>query len=206
LSITGKGVAEVVGLKMLCYCSFSDWVNTASRTESSGEAFDIHISEATHNLLDRLGIYCCNGRGLTQIKEQLLPGVFLVAIYGIRWTVCSTNSQDFVKSHAFTTGKNALLCDTHRPTQHTHTHTQTHTQKHTYPHTHKHTHKHTHTNTHTYTHIHTHTHTHTHWKLVLHLQICNATFHQVLTQPVCFCLLVWIFSYSLSIIDTLIVQ
>ena len=38
---------------------------TASGTDSSGEAFHIHMSEATHNLLVRLGIYCCEKRGLT---------------------------------------------------------------------------------------------------------------------------------------------
>jgi len=57
------------------YCLFGDTVNTASRMESSGEAFRIHISEATRNLLDRLGGYYCEERGLTQIKVQLLPGV-----------------------------------------------------------------------------------------------------------------------------------
>lgn len=50
------------------YCLFGDTVNTASRMESSGEAFRIHISEATHILLDRLGGYYCEERGLTQIK------------------------------------------------------------------------------------------------------------------------------------------
>jgi len=72
---------------------------------SLGEAFHIHISEATRNLLDRVGVYYCEERGLTQFKIQLLPGVFYVAIYGIRCPVCSINSQHFVKFHAFTTGR-----------------------------------------------------------------------------------------------------
>jgi class 3 adenylate cyclase len=50
------------------YCLFGDTVNTASRMESSGEAFRIHISEATRTLLDRLGGYYCEERGLTPIK------------------------------------------------------------------------------------------------------------------------------------------
>jgi len=94
------------------YCLFGDTVNTASRMESSGEAFRIHISEATRNLLDRLGGYYCEERGLTQIKVELLPGVFYVANYGMRWPVCSINSLHFVKTHAFTRVKTAVLCDT----------------------------------------------------------------------------------------------
>jgi class 3 adenylate cyclase len=58
------------------YCLFGDTVNTASRMESAGEAFRIHISAATRNLLDRLGGYYCEERGLTQIKVQLLPSVY----------------------------------------------------------------------------------------------------------------------------------
>ena len=96
---------------MLCYCYFGDCINNESHIESSVEAYHIHISEATHNQLDRLVVYCCEERGLTQFKVQLLPGVFYVVIYAIRWPVCSTNSQHFVKSHAFTTGKTAVFYD-----------------------------------------------------------------------------------------------
>ena len=79
-------------------------LNPASRTESSVEAIHIYLSEATFNLQDRLGVYCCEEMTLTQTKVLLLTGVFYVAIYGLRWPVCSIHSQHFVKSHAFTTG------------------------------------------------------------------------------------------------------
>ena len=80
--------------------------------ESSSEAFVIPITEATRNLLDCLGLRYCEERGLTQIKVQLLPGVLFVAMYGIKWPSCSINCLHFLKSHAFTTGKIAVLCDT----------------------------------------------------------------------------------------------
>ena len=73
LSITGHCIAGVVG-----------------------QAFHFHISEATCNLMDRVGMYYCEEMGLTQIKILLLTGVFYVAIYGIRCPVCSFFPQDFV--------------------------------------------------------------------------------------------------------------
>jgi guanylate cyclase, other len=57
-------------LKMPRYCLFGDTVNTASRMESSGEALRIHISAATKALLDRLGGYRTQERGLTMIKVR----------------------------------------------------------------------------------------------------------------------------------------
>jgi len=83
-------------------------VNTASHMESSVEAFHIYISEATCNLLDRLVLYYCEEKGLTQIYVQWVTSVFYVAIYGIRWPVCSIYHRHFVKCHAFTAVKTAV--------------------------------------------------------------------------------------------------
>jgi class 3 adenylate cyclase len=73
---TGPVVSGIVGHKKFAYDIWGDAVNLASRMESSGEAGQINISQATYDRIS--STYSCIFRGEIEAKNKGKVGMYFV--------------------------------------------------------------------------------------------------------------------------------
>ena len=76
---TGPVVAGIVGSKKVQYDIWGDTVNTASRMEAAGEAGQVNISDATHQLVKDTPGLIFNHRGQVDVKGKGMLDMYYVA-------------------------------------------------------------------------------------------------------------------------------
>lgn len=77
---TGSVVAGIVGIKKFQYDLWGDTVNTASRIESNGEAFQVNISKTTHDLIAHEEDFEFENRGKIPAKGKGELDMFFVKL------------------------------------------------------------------------------------------------------------------------------
>ena len=69
---SGPACGVVVGSRIPNYCVMSDTANLARIIEKRGEGMRIHVSATSKNLLDQVGGFRCEYRGLLDLGVSLL--------------------------------------------------------------------------------------------------------------------------------------
>ena len=67
---SGPAIGVVAGTKIPNYCVMSETSHIAREIEKQGEGMRILISEASRRLIDKVGGFRCESRGLLEIKVQ----------------------------------------------------------------------------------------------------------------------------------------
>ena len=71
--LSGPATGVVAGLKIPTYCVMCDTANVARVMEKMGEGMRIHISSMSKELLDKVGGYRCEPRGILDLGVSNLP-------------------------------------------------------------------------------------------------------------------------------------
>ena len=73
INFSGPAIGVVAGTKIPNYCVMSETANIAREIERHGEGMRILISEASRRLIDKVGGFRCESRGVLDIKVGFLP-------------------------------------------------------------------------------------------------------------------------------------